>query len=163
MAQSIASLSSLKALRPMSHSYQKATLEAKAVQPLALVKDLRHIIVWDSGGFQSGFNRNNKIQSILFNSALSLRSLRVNSSPFVISYWYGWEKLVSADDTSARQEHTLTDLKELTLSGCSIIPSIIQSMQRAINFMSSRELVLAILAGINICFIDILRSRQLSF
>jgi hypothetical protein len=136
MAQSVASLKNLQALRLLSN---KSEYEARA--PLAKIKNLKHLSVED--GFS---DKNGVIQSIVLNSASTLRSLAVTTDPYTTGCFQDWEKMVSANDPLSREKHSLTVLKYLSLCGMSFDTAFIKSLQKAVDFMGLRELTLGHLA-----------------
>jgi hypothetical protein len=132
MGQCIASLKNLQALRLLSHK-----CEAKAMIPLEKIKNLKHLSVENGNS-----NEDKVIQSILLNSASTLRSLVVNTTSYPTGFLQDWEEKISMDDVLAERKHSLTVLKSLTLGGVSFDATFIKSLQRAVDFMGLRELTL---------------------
>jgi hypothetical protein len=79
------------------------------------------------------------------NSTSTLRSLSLESSPYASSFLEDWEN-VSADNAFAKQKHTLTALKSLSLSGLSFDAASLKSLDEAIDIMGLRELTLGYLS-----------------
>jgi hypothetical protein len=132
MGESIASLTNLQALRLLS-----GTSKAEAVAPLAKIKNLKHLSV-EYGGSDESI----AVRSILLNSASTLRSLLIQTASFATSFWQDWEEKVFANDVLAKQQHVLSALKSLSLSGVSFDSTSMKSLQSAVDFMALCELTL---------------------
>ncbi|KAM6525148.1 hypothetical protein FALCPG4_010708 [Fusarium falciforme] len=133
MAESLASMKSLKALSVSTDKFEKG-----AMRPLAKVKNLQHLSVEDYS-WGSGIGKDNVVRSMLLNSRSTLRSLSMQTSSYATCFLEDWEKMVSASKSS--QAHDLIALKSLTLSGVRFDEgNFLKSMQRAIDFAGLREL-----------------------
>jgi hypothetical protein len=111
--------------------------EDGALTPLAKVKDLKHLCVESAGTYQ-----NKVVQSILMNSISTLRSLTLATNAYASSFLEDWGTMASANAALAKQKHTLTALKSLTLSGLSFDEAFLTSFDSAIDVMGLRELTL---------------------
>lgn len=132
IAESIASLKNLQALRIISHRHE---LEIETMAPLLEIKNLKHLDI-EAAASNSG----DMVQSMLLNSALTLRSLVIKTNPYVKSFMQNWEQKISAHDELSKQKHTLAALKSFNLSGSLIDADFVQGLQRAIDFIKLREL-----------------------
>ena len=137
MGEKLASLRDLKALRLISEKF-----EADALEPLAGIKNLKHLSVRDSGYRIAIANRHSIIQSIISNSMSTLRSLVVEANSGAATFLQGWQGNVSAGNTIPNPTHDLVALESLTLAGISYDPASVMSLNRAINFLGLRELTL---------------------
>ena len=131
MAQSIASLENLQALRLLSSHHK-----VEAMIPLAKIKNLSHLSVENDD-----FDDNNIISSVVLNSKSTLRSLVVKTNYYATSFLQGWEK-VYADDSLGKEKHSLAVLKAFTLCGTTFDTTFIKSLEKAIDFMGLLELTL---------------------
>lgn len=133
MAESLASLKSLKAL-----SVCTARFEEGAMRSLSKVKNLQHLSVEDYS-WGSGVGKDNVVRAMLLNSRSTLRSLSMKTSSYATCFLEDWEKMVSASKSG--QAHGLIALKSLSLSGVRFDEgNFLKSMQSAIDFAGLQEL-----------------------
>lgn len=144
MAQSIASLRNLQALRLLL----KEDSADEAMQSLAQIKNLRHFSVQDSN-----YNKKNILQTIILNSASSLRSLDVKTNQYATNFLQDWERNIATNDNLAKCKHTLSVLKSLTICGFAIDSSIVRSLSKAFDLMGLYDLGIGhIAAGKHLLF-----------
>lgn len=136
MGEKLASLQNLKALRLYSENF-----EADAMEPMAGIKNLKHLSVYDRG-YRIAIANDRIIQSIISNSMSTLRSLVVEANSGATTFLKGWQGNVSVGNTIPSPTHDLGALESLTLAGISYEPASIMSLNRAINFLGLRELTL---------------------
>ncbi|WPH04938.1 Hypothetical protein R9X50_00783500 [Acrodontium crateriforme] len=132
MAESIASLKTLKALRLISTGEEVKT---EPMRLLSEVKDLKHLNV-EASGTTSG----RIVETMLLNSALTLRSLVLRIDSHDTGFLHDWEQKLSTHDRIPKSNHTLPILNSLTLTSCPMDAASIQGLQEAINLIKLREL-----------------------
>lgn len=76
---------------------------------------------------------------MLLNSSTTLQSLGIWTNSYGSSFIDSWDEVVSAE---RNREYTLVALKSLTLHGTSFTAALVTALQRAIDFLSLRELFL---------------------
>jgi hypothetical protein len=133
MGQSIASLQRLQALRVVA-----ARSEPEAMQALENVKNLKHLSL-----LHCSLDALTILDSMLLNSASTLRSLVVDTEHVFLQ---DWEQKVSADNALSKQTYSFAALQSFSLGSASFNAASIYALQRAIDFMSLRELEIGILS-----------------
>ncbi|KAH8674452.1 hypothetical protein BGZ60DRAFT_373021 [Tricladium varicosporioides] len=136
IAQSLASLKNLKALRLFSSS-----VEAEDMKPLAKIKNLKHLDIQDYSGFGNSIDRN-ITQSILRNSMSTLQSLVVETNMYAGNFLQDWKGKAAGMDGTTPESCSFTALKSLSLSGITIDASAVKSLHKAIDFMRLGELTI---------------------
>ncbi|TVY20935.1 hypothetical protein LARI1_G001395 [Lachnellula arida] len=137
ISQSIASFANLKALSLFINDS-----EPENIEPLARVKNLRHLYLQDNGYYSS---KSDAIQSMLRNSRTTLQSLAIENAPYACQFLRDWEKNLKASNEENgeginEQGHDFSALKSLTLSNMPIDENFIREFQKAIDFTKLREL-----------------------
>ncbi|KAF2674304.1 hypothetical protein BT63DRAFT_435437 [Microthyrium microscopicum] len=135
MGKSIASLQNLQALRVLHR------IPADYMPPLSSLKNLKHLAVEGESSYYSSSD-NSAIESMIVNSASTLRSLVIKSGPYRDNFLTDLEKRLAAHPTLAKRKHSLSALKRFTLHGVPFDAAFIKSLSRAIDFMGLDELIL---------------------
>jgi hypothetical protein len=137
MAESIASMESLKALR-----LDLAELWPGSAEPLLKVKNLKHLCVM---GNPVAVARH-LTRSVLLNSTSTLQSLQVRADPFRYNFLEDWEDCIRDRPEIIDRKHSLVALKSLHLASMAFDEMFIRSIGIAIDFTQLRELHLDILS-----------------
>jgi hypothetical protein len=137
IGQSLASLKNLKTLRLVSSEFK-----AEDMKPLAAIKNLKHLWIFDNSLSGNSVDKRNVTQSIIRNSLSTLQSLAVETCMYSLHLLQDWESNVSGKVASLRDSHDLIALKSLLLSGIDIDTTVIKSLHKAIDFMQLDELTL---------------------
>ncbi|KAH7125915.1 hypothetical protein EDB81DRAFT_810166 [Dactylonectria macrodidyma] len=134
-AKSIASLKNLQALCLYATKF-----EPDDVKPLAKIKNLKHLEVEDYGLGGILGNKANVVGSMLLNSASTLRSLVIKSSSYSSNFLQDLEKKISEVDSPKGEKYSFTALTSLMLKGMWFDEEFINSLDKAIDFLSLKRL-----------------------
>lgn len=137
MAQSIASIQSLKALQ-----LGVADLPNDATESLMSIGNLKHLSIQH----RSLIGYPNIARSIILRSASTLQSLKMKGSSSWYDFLIDWEDFIQEDQSIASLKHSLVALKALSLSGLSFDEAFIKSLSKAIDFAALQELDVGVMA-----------------
>lgn len=132
MAQSLASLKNLKALRLFLPGG-----EAEDNNQLTEIKNLKHLQLDHQGYLSYSANDGNSIQSLLLKSMSTLQSLSLSDYAFSRFSWV-WKRRASVGG----EDHDFIALKSLSLTGITVDADAIKSLHKAFDLMRLRELTL---------------------
>ncbi|KAF4992621.1 hypothetical protein FGRMN_7022 [Fusarium graminum] len=145
MTQSIASKTSLKALRLYGTDDWATNTD---ISSLAEIGGLEHISITNRNfGGALLTSKEKVLQSMLLNSLTTLKSLEIQTTKFYSNFLADWADQVKARNPDAMQNaHDFTALKSLSLWGIQFMGqfcgTVLPSLTRAIDFVRLRELTL---------------------
>lgn len=109
---------------------------------MATIKNLKHLSIEDNlyaFGCACNYGRSiltedHVVRSILLNSRSTLESLCVKTRSLKSNFLYNWQECSSDDGSLTTENHYLTALKSLTLSGITLDADFVESFRHAIKF-----------------------------
>ncbi|KAF5023103.1 hypothetical protein F66182_4860 [Fusarium sp. NRRL 66182] len=141
VAESLAALKSLQALHLPSVKWQKG-----ALKPLNTIQNLKHLYL-ETDGFHDDADLENPLQTLIFNSRSTLRSLHLKTTFGSLYCLDNWQKMIQASGTPSNQTHHLISLKSFSLTRTSIDLTLHNALVRIIDFVGLEELSLDDLGG----------------
>ncbi|KAF4969092.1 hypothetical protein FSARC_3615 [Fusarium sarcochroum] len=133
MAKSLAGLKNLKAL-----NLSCSDLTIAELKPLTAIKDLKHLTI-ETRGYDHDYASPHIPHDLIFNSRSTLRSLTINTSPYLSSFLY-WDRNEKEEDVTLDSKYILSSLKSFSLIGVSIDQKMKKSLAKIIDFVGLEEL-----------------------
>lgn len=134
MSESIASSKNLQALRLVS---KDSEFKNETLEPISKIKNLKHLSLQNLSYYCR--DQGNFLWSMLLNSSTTLQSLSISSDGYGTSFMAGFFDLVAKDEVLSQREYAFEALKSLDLRG---IPQLVLPLQKAIDFMTLRDLTI---------------------